>query len=81
MNHFSGDKSTLPVAWSLAGVFFITTMFFAVFTARKFLKRKCACENVSSEHEYVENTITQKPTRSTAEIPADLYNNHELYEL
>ena len=74
---FSGDKSTLLVAWSLAGVFFITTMLFAIITARKFLIRKCASENISSEHEYVDNTITQKATG----IPDDLYDNHELYEL
>ena len=77
-----GNKTTLPVAWSLAAVFFLTTVAGALFAIRKYLRRNCNRADADSEHVYVENVIMEKPSGVTADIAEDtLYNNHELYEL
>ena len=76
----SGSKTTLFVGWGLAAVFFITTVLLSIASARKYVLT--ACFSVYSEHEYIENVVTQPPSASSTRVPNEtIYNNHELYEM
>ena len=73
------NKSSLVAGWTLAGIFFSTTIILSVVVFKKLSRGKCFQTDDGSVHEYVENTITHPPSFSAA---ADTtYDNHELYKL
>ena len=68
------------VGWSLAALFFVSTVIFAVLAARLFLQQKRLDTNEQLEPEYVDNII--QPPKSSPGMPEEtVYNNQELYEL
>ena len=79
-NKLSGSDTPMLVGWSLAALFFVSTVLFAVLAARLFLQRKRLGTNEQPGHEYVDHII--QPPKSVPGIPEEtIYNNHELYEI
>ncbi|KAL5258180.1 hypothetical protein ACHWQZ_G012967 [Mnemiopsis leidyi] len=72
--------SSLVAAWTLAGLFFVTTVISSGVVFQKLLRGKFFSTDEGSIHEYVENTITQPPAKSSAAADTT-YDNHELYKL
>ena len=79
-NKLSGSDTPMLVGWSLAALFFVSTVLFAVLAARLFLQQKPLDTNEQPEHEYVDNII-QPPMSSPGMPDETFYNNQELYEL
>ena len=79
-NQLSGSDTSMLVGWSLAALFFVSNVLFAVLAARPFSQRKPLDTNEQPEHEYIDNII--QPPMSSPEIPEEtFYDNHELYEM
>ncbi|KAL5258061.1 hypothetical protein ACHWQZ_G012873 [Mnemiopsis leidyi] len=77
---FVNNQSSLVAAWTLAGLFFVTTLILSGVVFQKLLRGKCFSTDEGSIHEYVENTIIQPPAKSSA-VADSTYDNHELYKL
>ena len=79
-NKLSGSDTSMLVGWSLAALFLVSTVLFAVLAARPFLQRKPLDTNEQLEPVYIDNII--QPPMSSPGIPEEnFYDNHELYEM